>query len=115
MKGVVIALLVALAMVHFMAEPARAITCSDVNKALAPCISYLTGGGAPTSACCDGVRTLKSLSPTTSDRQTACQCAKDAASRNPNIREDAAAALPNKCGVQTDIPISRSTDCSTVS
>ncbi|KAJ9683675.1 hypothetical protein PVL29_019307 [Vitis rotundifolia] len=96
MKGVVIALLVALAMVHFMAEPARAITCADVNKALAPCISYLTGGGGPTSACCGG-------------------CAKDAASRNPNIKEDAAAALPTKCGVQTNIPISRSTDCSTVS
>ncbi|XP_059670678.1 non-specific lipid-transfer protein 1-like [Cornus florida] len=114
MKGAAITLLVVLAMAQFMASPARAaISCGQVSAALAPCLTYLTQGGTPSGQCCTGAKNLQAMAQTKDDRQTACRCAKDAATRNQNIKDDAAAQLPQKCGVQTTIPISRNTDLST--
>lgn len=45
MKAVAVAVVVVLAMVQFIAEPAHAITCGQVDAALAPCVPYLTQGG----------------------------------------------------------------------
>uniref|UniRef100_A0A5B7CET5 Non-specific lipid-transfer protein n=1 Tax=Davidia involucrata TaxID=16924 RepID=A0A5B7CET5_DAVIN len=114
MKGVAIALLVVLAMVELMARPGQAIDCGQVDAALAPCMPYLTGSGSPSGPCCDGARNLKSMTPTKADRQAVCNCAKEAAARYQNIKDDAAQQLPQKCGVQTNIPISRTTDCASV-
>ncbi|XWS45820.1 hypothetical protein CRYUN_Cryun14cG0012300 [Craigia yunnanensis] len=112
MKGDVISVLVVLAMVQFMVKPGQAaVSCQEVNDSLAACVPYLTSGGNPTPACCSGVGKLQKMAPTTADKQAACNCVKDAASRLPTIKEDAASSLPAKCNVQVDFPISKNTNC----
>ncbi|ESR50832.1 hypothetical protein CICLE_v10033516mg [Citrus x clementina] len=113
--GAVISMLVVVfAMVQLLvAKPGEAaITCGQVDSSLASCIPYLMGGGNnPAAACCDGLKNLKAITPTTADRRAACDCVKAAAARYPNIKEDAASSLPTKCGVQIGIPISKTTNC----
>ncbi|XP_059658912.1 non-specific lipid-transfer protein 1-like [Cornus florida] len=111
MKGVVISVMVVLVMIQLMAEPGQAISCGQVDASLAPCVPYLTSGGNPTPECCNGVKSIKGMAATPTDKQTACKCVKDAANRYANLKDDAAQALPAKCNVQMDIPISRTTNC----
>ncbi|KAL9441163.1 hypothetical protein AB3S75_019775 [Citrus x aurantiifolia] len=110
MKSVVIFVLV-VAMFQFVVKAGEAVTCGQVDASLASCISYLTAGGSPSAVCCDGVKNLKTITPTTVDRRAACDCVKAAAARYPNIKEDAASSLPTKCGVEMNIPISKSINC----
>lgn len=111
--GVVLAVMV-VAVVVSVAMPGgeAAVTCQQVSSCMSPCIAYLiSGSGNPTNDCCNGVRNLQAMTPTTPDRRAACDCLKEAAGRNPNIKDDAAASLPTKCGVQISIPISRTVNC----
>ena len=110
MKGVVIAMVV-LVMINVMVEPGRAISCGQVDVALAPCVPYLTGGGNPVPKCCDGVKDIKWMASSNIDKRAACNCVKAAANRYPSLKNDAAEALPTKCGVEIDIPVSRTTNC----
>ncbi|XP_076914447.1 non-specific lipid-transfer protein-like [Bidens hawaiensis] len=89
-----------------------AITCGQVASKLAPCLGYLTKGGAVPPACCTGVKGLNSLASTTPDRQAACKCLKSAYSSSINAGN--AASLPGKCGVSIPYKISPSTDCTKV-
>ncbi|KAK6943612.1 Bifunctional inhibitor/plant lipid transfer protein/seed storage helical domain [Dillenia turbinata] len=115
MKGGVMLVAAALAMVMFMVRPGEALTCAQVDTALAPCIPFLTGSApAPESGCCDGVKSIKSMVASPADKQAACNCVKEAANRYTNIKDDAASALPSKCGVDIGVPISRSVDCTKV-
>ncbi|KAJ8748724.1 hypothetical protein K2173_011275 [Erythroxylum novogranatense] len=114
MKGVIISVLVMVAMVQFMAEPTVAVTCGQVDSYLAGCVPFLTAGGSPSTACCNGVKSLEANTPTTADRRAACDCVKAAAARYPNIKEDAAASLPQKCGIAMNIPISKNTNCQNI-
>ncbi|XP_052171926.1 non-specific lipid-transfer protein 1-like [Diospyros lotus] len=91
-----------------------AISCGQVRSTLAPCISYLENGGAPTGKCCSGVAALNNAAKTTPDRQQACKCLQQAAVSIPAIKENFAAALPGKCGVSIPYKISRSTNCAAV-
>ncbi|XP_058073776.1 non-specific lipid-transfer protein 1-like [Magnolia sinica] len=92
-----------------------AIKCSDVVKALTPCVNYLkNGNGTPTSACCNGANKLNSLATTSSDRQTVCSCLKTAA-QNINPNDAAAKALPGSCGITLPSPVSKTVDCSKIS
>ncbi len=110
-----------LAMVQllFMARQGEAmtsLTCEQVDACLAPCIPFLTQGsswGEPWSKCCEGVKNIKASTPTAQDKRDACECVKDAANHFSNLKDDMAAALPTKCKVQMDIPISRTTNCDT--
>lgn len=115
MKGAVMSMLVVVAMVElffFMARPGEAtMTCEQVGACLAPCIPYLTQGGEPSSKCCEGVKNIKASTPTTKDKRDACECVKYAANHFPNLKDECATALPTKCDVQMDIPISRTTNC----
>ncbi|KAJ9188531.1 hypothetical protein P3X46_003882 [Hevea brasiliensis] len=112
MKVAVISMLVVVAMVHFMVTPGEAIDCGKVSSCLAPCIPFLTGRDAsPSTGCCGGVKNLNALAQTTADRRAACDCIKTAAARYPNINADAASSLPKKCGIDFNIPISKSTNC----
>uniref|UniRef100_A0A1S4CW12 Non-specific lipid-transfer protein B-like n=1 Tax=Nicotiana tabacum TaxID=4097 RepID=A0A1S4CW12_TOBAC len=81
MKGIIIAIAV-LAMIQLMFEPGQALTCGQVDASLAP-----------------------------SDKRAACNCVKAAANRYANLKDDAAQALPTKCGVTMDTPISRTVNC----
>ncbi|XP_021906814.1 non-specific lipid-transfer protein A-like [Carica papaya] len=115
MKGAMVSMLVVIVMAQLLVKPGEgAVTCAQVNASLAACIPYLTAGGTPAAACCDGVKNLKAITPTTADRQAACNCVKEAAARYPNIKEDAASSLPTKCGVQMNIPISKNTNCQNI-
>ncbi|XP_057497377.1 non-specific lipid-transfer protein 1-like [Actinidia eriantha] len=109
MKGVIIVVVV-LAMVQLMVEPGRAISCDQVDASLAPCVPYLTGGGSPALKCCDGVKDIKGMASSTTDKQAACNCVKAAANRYPSLKDNVVKALPTKCGVQMDIPISQNTN-----
>ncbi|KAL1818767.1 hypothetical protein ACET3Z_013636 [Daucus carota] len=91
-----------------------AITCSDVISNLRPCISYLTSGsGKPPSPCCAGVSTLSTSATTTADKQTACNCIKNA-SKNLNVNTALAQALPSNCGVSLPFTVSPTVDCSKI-
>ncbi|KAK2976648.1 hypothetical protein RJ640_008184 [Escallonia rubra] len=111
MKAAVISLIVVLAMVQLMIKPGQAINCGQVDASLAPCLTYLRQGGAPPRQCCDGVSAITKMATTPADKRAACQCVKDAASRQTSLNDDAAKTLPQKCGVKMDIPISPTTDC----
>ncbi|XP_048139148.1 non-specific lipid-transfer protein 1-like [Rhodamnia argentea] len=115
MKGAALALVAMAVVIALMANQAEGITCSQVNKSLGPCASYLTKGGDPGPACCNGVRGLKSSTPYPADRRAACVCIKQLASQAHNIKADAAAALPGKCGVSIGVPIRADVDCNRIS
>ncbi|XP_009607860.1 non-specific lipid-transfer protein 1-like [Nicotiana tabacum] len=111
MKGIIISAIAVLAMIQFMVEPGQALTCGQVDASLAPCIPYLTQGGNPGAACCNGVNALKGMAQNTADKRAACNCVKAAANKYANLKEDAAQALPSKCGVTLDITVSKSVNC----
>lgn len=111
MKGAIISVIVLIAIVIMAEQGQAAIDCKTVDSALLPCVPYLTGGGDPTKACCSGVTSIKTMSVTPQDKKDACNCVKAAANRYPNLKDDVAQALPVKCNVQLDIPISRTTNC----
>ena len=112
MKGIAVTLLVVLAMATFVARPSEAaITCGQVQASLSQCIGYLMQGGTPSAECCAGVKSLKDLTQSQSDRQAACECLKKAATDHPNIKPDAATDLPKKCGVPSSVPISHTGNC----
>jgi len=89
---------------------AEAVSCNDVTTNLAPCLSYLMNGGSASSACCEGVRNILGAAGTTSEKQTVCNCLKEAAN-NFGINDNYAQALPGLCGVSVPYKISRSTNC----
>lgn len=90
-----------------------AVTCGQVVNNLTPCINYVANGGALNPSCCTGVRSLYSLAQTTADRQSICNCLKQAVNGIPYTKANAglAAGLPGKCGVNIPYKISPSTDC----
>lgn len=94
------------------AAPSAAITCSDVMKDMRPCINYLkSGSGAPPSPCCTGASSLAAAATTTADKQTACNCLKNAA-QSITVKPELAKALPGSCGISMPFQISPNVDCS---
>ncbi|CAN0928312.1 Non-specific lipid-transfer protein [Linum grandiflorum] len=89
------------------------LTCGQVSGGLAPCLSYLTGRGPVTPACCNGMKGLLGMAKTTADRRQACNCLKSAAGNVPGLNAGNAAGLPGKCGVNIPYKISTSTNCAT--
>nr|KYP49056.1 Non-specific lipid-transfer protein 3 [Cajanus cajan] len=86
------------------------VSCAQVIQNLTPCLNYLMQGGSPTQNCCSGVKSILGAAGTTADKQTVCNCLKDAANRFP-INDNNAQALPGLCGVSVPYKISRSTNC----
>ncbi|PKI37998.1 hypothetical protein CRG98_041594 [Punica granatum] len=96
-----------------MAE--SAITCGQVTQSVSPCIPYARStGGAPTAACCSGIRSLNDAARTTPDRQTACKCLKAIAGSISGINYGVVAGIPGKCRVNIPFKLSLSTDCNSV-
>ncbi|CAF1703877.1 unnamed protein product [Brassica oleracea var. botrytis] len=94
-----------------------AVTCNNVVGDLYPCLSYvMQGGNAPSTNCCNGVRTLNSQAQTTADRQSVCRCIKNAIGgasySSSNLNN--ALSLPAKCGVNLPFSISPSTNCNSI-
>ncbi|XP_048235844.1 non-specific lipid-transfer protein 1-like [Ricinus communis] len=94
----------------------QAITCGQVASSLGPCLKYLKGaaGPMPPAACCNGVRGINSAARTTPDRQTACQCLKNAAGGISGLKPGLAESLPGKCKVNIPYKISLSTNCNSI-
>ncbi|KAK7374042.1 hypothetical protein VNO80_07466 [Phaseolus coccineus] len=91
----------------------QAISCNEVTVQMTPCLSYLMNGGAASAGCCSGVRNILGAAGTTVDKQTVCNCLKNAAGRF-NINEKYAQALPGLCNVNVPYKISRSTNCANI-
>lgn len=116
MKGVAAVMLVVIvAMAQLMVKPSEAIDCGTVVSSLTSCVPYISGQSQDVSSCCQGVKNLMSQAPAKEDRQAVCECAKAAAANFPNLKPDAAASIPQKCGVSMNVPISRNVDCKSVS
>ncbi|WVZ16970.1 hypothetical protein V8G54_009952 [Vigna mungo] len=99
-------------MVLVTAPFTHSITCSEVARAIYPCLRYLRGpDGVPPPQCCAGVRSLNSAARTTADRRTACNCLKSSAASISGLNFSTAASLPGRCRVKTPYQISRSTNC----
>ncbi|GMY25688.1 non-specific lipid-transfer protein 1-like [Fagus crenata] len=89
-----------------------ALSCNDVNKNVLPCLPYLKNGGPSVPRdCCAGVTTLNNQAKTKADRQTACNCLKNAAATIKGLNPNLVAGLPKSCGVNIPYKISPSTDC----
>ncbi|KAL2330614.1 hypothetical protein Fmac_018195 [Flemingia macrophylla] len=86
------------------------VTCAEVIQNLTPCLNYLMQGGEPSPNCCGGVRSTLGAAASTADKQTVCNCLKDAANRFA-INDNYAQALPSLCNVNVPYKISRSTNC----
>ena len=91
------------------------VSCNQVITNLRPCVSYVTGGGYPSSNCCSGVKQLSTAARTTPDRQAVCRCLKSLVNgvkyNGQNVAN--AAALPTKCGVTLPYSINPNVDCNT--
>ena len=109
-----VAVFLAAAVVLMAAEASAAITCGQVGSSIAPCVSYVTGKGALTSGCCNGVKGLNNMARTTADRQAVCRCLKSLAGSIKSLNLGVASGVPGKCGVSVPFPISLSTDCNKV-
>ncbi|XP_010690794.2 non-specific lipid-transfer protein [Beta vulgaris subsp. vulgaris] len=103
-----------LSIVVFAPHAEAAINCGLVSQSLAACLGFLENGQGPNAACCNGVKTLRNLTPTTQDKRTACRCMKSAASAIPGINHKYSAALPGKCGVSIPGPVGPQADCSQI-
>ncbi|WVZ06040.1 hypothetical protein V8G54_019386 [Vigna mungo] len=88
----------------------QAITCNQVTVSLAPCLGYLMNGGEAAPGCCSGVKNVLGAAGSSADKQTVCNCLKDAAGKY-NINAQYAQALPGVCKVNVPYKISRSTNC----
>ncbi|KAL9362029.1 hypothetical protein Peur_044814 [Populus x canadensis] len=91
-----------------------ALSCGVVAVDLEPCLTYLKMGGRVPPACCKGVVALKSAAETTQDRQDACNCMKQTASKVGGVNAVFAAALPRLCRVNISYNISTSTNCTSI-
>jgi len=90
----------------------QAISCDEVKaKMLAPCLSYLKKGGAPSAGCCSGVKDVLVHAGTLVDKQTVCNCFQDAAVQN-KIKDKYSQPLPRLCKVKkVAYKLGRSANC----
>ncbi|WCJ27835.1 Non-specific lipid-transfer protein [Euphorbia peplus] len=114
MARIKLAILVVAIMVACGAMSTQAMTCGQVSGALAPCLSYLKSGGAPTPQCCSGIGRIAGIATTTLGRQAACNCLKNAAKSISGLNQGNAASLPGKCKVNIPYKISMSTNCASI-
>ncbi|XP_010527037.1 PREDICTED: non-specific lipid-transfer protein 1-like [Tarenaya hassleriana] len=114
MKSAMLPLLTIMMLILAISERGNAITCQAVESTLMPCAGYIVKGGTPSSKCCAGLKSLKAMARKKADRQAACRCLKDVASRYPGVKDDNASRLPKKCGVDFGVPFTRKTNCNSV-
>ncbi|KAL7096404.1 hypothetical protein ACP275_10G077300 [Erythranthe tilingii] len=88
-----------------------AITCGGVLTSVTSCIGYVQRGGAVTTGCCDGLKSLNNAASTTPELQAACRCLTaliPSISANPSLINN----LPGLCGIAFPYRYSASLDCS---
>nr|AWN82508.1 cyclic nucleotide-gated channel 7 [Nicotiana tabacum] len=89
-------------------------SCPTVTTQLAPCLSYIQGGGDPSVPCCTGINNIYELAKTKEDRVAICNCLKTAFTHAGNVNPTLVAQLPKKCGISFNMPpIDKNYDCNT--
>ena len=106
-----VGLVVAMAMAVAAPAVESAVTCSEVDKTLSPCVNYLKSGGSVSTECCEGVKQLNSEANSSGNLRSVCNCLKSAYASIKGINLNLAAGLPSKCSTKTTYPISLSVNC----
>ncbi|QCE01616.1 hypothetical protein DEO72_LG7g2915 [Vigna unguiculata] len=86
-------------------ESSNGLTCDQEKSLFAPCFDFLTKKtDAPATSCCQGLKQIISSASTKEEKQAACSCLKDAASKFlPNIDKDRANHICQTCKSSTDL------------
>lgn len=93
----------------------KALTCTEVDTDLLPCLSYVTGTSKSVSQmCCNGLKNLVALGKTKADREAACECMNSLTAKASDEEVARAAAVPGICGVSVPFNVARNADCSKV-
>ncbi|KAL5572095.1 hypothetical protein UlMin_021692 [Ulmus minor] len=89
-------------------------TCSKIIQEMTPCLSFVRGKDAdPSERCCEGAKELNDQVKSKEDRQTTCDCLKQAIGAVDDADPQRISQLPQKCGIQVSLPpIDRNIDCS---
>ncbi|XP_057838065.1 non-specific lipid-transfer protein 1 [Cryptomeria japonica] len=108
-------LLVLMVLIAFYSCSCSAISCGSLTLDLLPCLPYLrSGGGDPSSFCCNEIKQLNAAIRGKEARQGACKCILQQGKRY-HINWNNAKQLPGLCKVNLPVPVSPNTDCSRVS
>ncbi|XAR57748.1 hypothetical protein NMG60_11026000 [Bertholletia excelsa] len=101
-----------LVLLLLVANPTRAVTCSDAAQDLLPCLGYLTSGvPVPPDQCCTGAKSLNQIAAASAaDRKVLCECLKSAAKSFP-VDLKKAKQLPELCNFTPVLPIDPNVDC----
>ncbi|XP_058201739.1 non-specific lipid-transfer protein 1-like [Rhododendron vialii] len=104
-----------LVVLALIASPVNAISCEDAATQLLPCLSYLVGDGNATVPvpCCEGAQALNRMISSKDDRQTLCECFKQAAPQI-GVKVDRAQQLVKTCQISVGLPVDYNVDCSKV-
>ncbi|XP_039132483.1 non-specific lipid-transfer protein 1-like [Dioscorea cayenensis subsp. rotundata] len=94
--------------------PLSALTCTNVQQSLQPCIRYVKGIGILTAPCCAGVRQLNNVAKTTADRRLVCGCLKKFYSMIHGFKPSLIPGIPGMCRVKLPYSISANMDCSRI-
>ncbi|KAI8567353.1 hypothetical protein RHMOL_Rhmol02G0115200 [Rhododendron molle] len=91
-----------LVVLALIASPVNAISCEDAATQLLPCLSYLVGNGDATvpAPCCEGAQALNRMISSKGDRQTLCECFKQAAPQI-GVKVDRAQQLVKTCQINS--------------
>ncbi|KAK1307635.1 hypothetical protein QJS10_CPA09g00664 [Acorus calamus] len=114
-KGVTCVLILLVAMAYTFIGPAQAqVSCSKVDSEISQCGSYLTGRAtSPSAECCNGVKSIhQAVAGSAQGRKETCDCIRRTMSTYSDLRDEAARALPGRCGIKAGILISRDVNCS---
>ncbi|KAF7151332.1 hypothetical protein RHSIM_Rhsim02G0104700 [Rhododendron simsii] len=102
-----------LVVLALIASPVNSISCEDAATQLLPCLSYLVGNGDATvpAPCCEGAQALNRMISSKGDRQTLCECFKQAAPQM-GVKVDRAQQLVKTCQINVGLPVDYNVDCS---
>ncbi|KAH7672513.1 Plant non-specific lipid-transfer protein/Par allergen protein [Dioscorea alata] len=97
-------------------RPSSALTCTNVQQSLRPCVRYVKGISILTAQdpCCAGVRQLNNVAKTKADRQLVCRCLKNFYPMIHGFKPSLIPGIPGKCGVKLPYSISATMDCSRI-
>ncbi|XP_073154154.1 non-specific lipid-transfer protein 1-like [Henckelia pumila] len=112
-SGVFIGILVLSMVVANMPGLTQSISCAEALEFLLPCQSFLMGSGDISVPCCQGTKALSQASSTQADRQSVCQCLKQAAA-SVNVNVDRAKQLPQLCNVSVPVPVQPDVNCDAI-
>ncbi|GMH23131.1 hypothetical protein Nepgr_024974 [Nepenthes gracilis] len=104
-------------MVAAAPHAAAGLTCSYVVEKVIGCVSYVQGRGSTPpwgSPCCRGIRQLRYILRTRSDRRTSCYCLKTLSRGVSGVNYGAVGKLLGACGVTLPFRIGPHVNCNKI-